>query len=50
LGSETPRLPHFLDNSLTDSGEASLTRRLTFTLQEDSWYSFLLVAESTTGP
>jgi hypothetical protein len=31
-GSETSRLPHFLDNRLTDSGEVvSLTRRPPFT-------------------
>jgi hypothetical protein len=34
----------FLDNRLTDGGEVvSLTRRLPFAPQEDSWYSFLLV-------
>jgi hypothetical protein len=42
---ETSRLPHFLDNRLTDGGEVSLTKR-----QEDSWYSFLLEAELTPGP
>jgi hypothetical protein len=48
---ETSRLPHFLDNRLTDSGEDfSLTRRPPFIPQEDSWYSFLLEAESTPGP
>jgi hypothetical protein len=32
------------------SGEvASLTRRPDFTSQEDSWYTFLLEAESTPG-
>jgi hypothetical protein len=36
---ETPRLPYFLDNQLTDGGEAvNLTRR-----------AFLLEAESTPG-
>jgi hypothetical protein len=41
---ETSRLQHFLDNRLTDGGEVvSLVRRR----QEDSWYSFLLEAEST---
>jgi hypothetical protein len=50
-GSETSRLPHFLDNRLTDGGKVvSLTRRLPFTPQENSWYSFLLDAESTPGP
>jgi hypothetical protein len=44
------RLPHFLDSRLTDGGEVSLTRRPSFTPQEDSWYSFLLEAESTLGP
>jgi hypothetical protein len=44
-------LPHFLDNQLTDGDEvASLKRRPLFTPQEDSWYSFLLEAESTPGP
>jgi hypothetical protein len=48
---ETSRLPHFLDNRLTDCGKTvSLTRRQPFTPQEDSWYSFLLEAESTPGP
>jgi hypothetical protein len=50
-GCKKSRLPHFLDNWLTDGGEVvSLTRRPPFTPQEDSWYSFLLVAESTPGP
>jgi hypothetical protein len=50
-GCETSRLPHFLDNRLTDGGEVvSLTRRPLFTSQEYSWYSFLLEAESTPGP
>jgi hypothetical protein len=40
-GSETSKLPHFLDNWLTDGGEVvSLTHRPPFTLQEDSWYLF----------
>jgi hypothetical protein len=44
------RLPHFLDNRLTDGGEVvSLTRRPPFIPQEDSWYSFLLEAESNRG-
>jgi hypothetical protein len=48
---ETLRLPHVLDTRLTDDGEVvSLTRRPPFTPQEDSWYSFLLEAESTPGP
>jgi hypothetical protein len=45
------RLPHFLDNRLTDGGKVvSPTRRPLFTPQEDSWYSFLLEDESTPGP
>jgi hypothetical protein len=40
-----------LDSRLTDGGKVvSLTRRPHFTLQEDSWYSFSLEAESTLGP
>jgi hypothetical protein len=49
LGCETSRHPHFLDNRLTDGGKVSFTRRPPFTPQEDSWYSSLLEAESTTG-
>jgi hypothetical protein len=42
-GCETSRLPHFLDNRLTDGGKiVRLTPRPPFTPQEDSWYSFLL--------
>jgi hypothetical protein len=41
---------HFLDNRHTDGGKVvSFTHRPPFTLQEDSWYSFLLEAESTPG-
>jgi hypothetical protein len=47
---ETLRVPHFLDNRLKDGCKVSLTRRLPITPQEDSWYSFLLEAESTPGP
>jgi hypothetical protein len=48
---ETSRLPHFLDNRLTDGGEVvSLMRRPYPQPQEDSWYSFLLEAESIPGP
>jgi hypothetical protein len=48
-------IPQFLDNQLTDDGEVvSLTLRLSFRtplpIQEDSWYSHLLEAESTPGP
>jgi hypothetical protein len=50
-GCETSRLPHFLENRLTDGGiVVSLTRRPPFTPQEDSWYSLLLEAGSTPGP
>jgi hypothetical protein len=50
-GCETSRLPHFLYNRLTDGGEVViLTPRPLFTPQEDSWYSFLLEAESMPGP
>jgi hypothetical protein len=46
-GCETSRLPHFLDNQLTDDGEVvSLTRLPHLYPQEDSWYSFPLEAES----
>jgi hypothetical protein len=49
-GSETSRLPHFLENRLTNGGKVvSLTRRPPFTPREDTWYSFLLEAESTPG-
>jgi hypothetical protein len=45
------RFPYFPDNRLTDGGViVGLTRRAPFTPQEDSWYSFLLEAESTPGP
>jgi hypothetical protein len=43
------RLPHIIDNRLIDGGEVSLKRRPPFTPQEDSWYSFLLEAESAQG-
>jgi hypothetical protein len=51
-GCGTSRISHFLDNQLTDGGEfVSLTRRPTALYpQEDSWYSFLLEAESTAEP
>jgi hypothetical protein len=39
---ETSRLPH--------GAVFSLTLQPAFTPQEDSWYSFPLKAESTTGP
>jgi hypothetical protein len=49
---ETSRLPHFLDNRLTDGGEViNLTSRsAALHPQKDSWYSFLLEAELTPGP
>jgi hypothetical protein len=44
---ETSRLPHFVDNRLTDGGEViSLTRRPPFTPGWFFWYSFLLEAIS----
>jgi hypothetical protein len=49
-GSETSRRPHYLDSLLTDGGEViSLTSRPPYYLQEESWYSFLLETESTSG-
>jgi hypothetical protein len=39
-----------IDDRHTDGGEVNLTRRPLFTPHEDSWYSFLLDAESTAGP
>jgi hypothetical protein len=48
---EISMLSHVLDRRLTDVVELiSFTRRLPFTPQEDSWYSFLLQEESTPGP
>jgi hypothetical protein len=44
-GCERLRLPHLLDNRLTDGGKF-----VSLTPQESSWYSFLLEAESTPGP
>jgi hypothetical protein len=45
-------MPHFLDNRFTDGGEAVTLTRPPAALypQEDSWYSFMLEAESTPGP
>jgi hypothetical protein len=43
--------PTFLDIRLIDGFEVvSPTRLPLFTPQEDSWYSFLLEAESSPGP
>jgi hypothetical protein len=43
LGFERLRLPHFLDNWLTDGGKVvSLMCQLLFTSEEESWDSFLL--------
>jgi hypothetical protein len=48
---EMLKLPHFLDNRLTDGGKVvNVTRRPPFTTQENFWYSLLLEAESTPGP
>jgi hypothetical protein len=45
------RLSDYLGNRLTDGGEiVSLTSRQRFTPQENSWYPFLLEAESIPGP
>jgi hypothetical protein len=45
------KIPHFIDNRLTDGGKVvSLTRRSHVTSQEHSRYSFLLEAVSTLGP
>jgi hypothetical protein len=50
-GCEVLRLSHFLDNRLTDGGEAvSPKHRAALYPQDDFWYSFLLEAESTPGP
>jgi hypothetical protein len=48
---ETSKLPHFLENQLTDGDEiVSLTRQLAALYpQEDFWCSLLLEAESTPG-
>jgi hypothetical protein len=42
---------HYLDSRLTNGTKVvSLMCQLPFAPQEDSWYSFLLEAESTPGP
>jgi hypothetical protein len=48
---KTSRLPHFLDNQLTDGGEVvSLTRRPPFTPRKIPNTHFLLETELTPGP
>jgi hypothetical protein len=48
---QTVEAPTFSDIRLIDGGMIlSLTCRPLFYSQEDSWYSFLLEAESTPGP
>jgi hypothetical protein len=54
-GCERLRLSHYLDKRLIDGGKVvSPTCRPHFTpsffIFKDSWYSFLLGAESTPGP
>jgi hypothetical protein len=49
-GCEMSRLPYFLDSQLTYGGEAVKPYApAALYPQEDSWYSFLLQAESTPG-
>jgi hypothetical protein len=51
LGLREVEAPIFTDIQLTDGGKAvSPTRQLLFYPQQNSWYSFLLKAESTPGP
>jgi hypothetical protein len=51
FGCETSRPPHFVDNRGADGSEVvSLMRWPLFTPHEDSWYLFLLEAESNPGP
>jgi hypothetical protein len=47
---ETSRIPNFLDSRLTDSVELSALHAGIPLLQKDCWYSFLLEAESSSGP
>jgi hypothetical protein len=47
---ETPRLPHFADSRFTDGDQVVSLTPAALCPQEDSWYSFLLEAESTQGP
>jgi hypothetical protein len=45
------KIPHFLDSRLTDGSEvvSLICQHAIIYSQEDSWYSFLLEAESTPG-
>jgi hypothetical protein len=48
--SRLPNFLNFLENRLTDGGEVfSLTGPTVLHLHEESWYSFLLEAESIPG-
>jgi hypothetical protein len=48
---ETSRLPHFIENQLTDGGEFDSLKLLPHLYpKEDFWYKFLLQTESTLGP
>jgi hypothetical protein len=50
-GCEMSKLPHFLDNRLTDGGEVvSLMLRPNFTPRKIFWYSFVLEIEATSWP
>jgi hypothetical protein len=49
-GGEASRFPHFLDNRLIDGGEVVILTRRSPINPTDSWYSFLLEAESTPRP
>jgi hypothetical protein len=51
-GCETSRPPHFLDSRLTVGGEtvSLINRPAALYDEEDSWYAFLLVTESSPGP
>jgi hypothetical protein len=49
--SDTSRIPYFPDSSLIDGSEVVILMHLPrLTIQEDSWYLFLLEAESIPGP
>jgi hypothetical protein len=51
LGLQEVEAPTFSDIRLIDGGKVvSPTRQPLFNPQEDSWYSFVLEAESTPGP